>query len=115
MDSDANEDEREEPESVMEIGESSDDSGRGSELTGGGLPRLGDLLLLEPGARREKPGSPKAGQKEAGVCEEVSPDLNGVRRIRMVLDPRGEQDRDRLKSGIGSPAALASAQNRSMS
>jgi hypothetical protein len=33
----------------------------------------------------------------------------------MVLGPRGDEDRDRLKSGIGSPAALANAQNRSMS
>ena len=115
VDPDTDEAAREEPESAMEIGESSDDAGRVSELMGGRLPRPSDLFLLEPCARREKPGSPKTGQKGTGVYGELSPDLNGVRRIRVVLGPRGEEDLDRFKSGIGSPAALANAQNLSMS
>jgi hypothetical protein len=81
LDLDTDETTREEPESEMEIGESSDDSGRVSELTGGGLPRLDDLLLLEPDARREKPGSPKAGQKGADVYGGVSLDFIRFRRI----------------------------------
>lgn len=50
----------EEPESDIEIGEGVEVPGRVSDLTERGRPRLGDLLLLELGARRVKPGSPKA-------------------------------------------------------
>lgn len=80
VESDADEVTREEPESVMEIGESSNDLGRVSEsIETRGLPRPGDLLLT-PGARREKPGSPKAGQKGTDVSGGATLD-NGVRHV----------------------------------
>ena len=114
--SDIDEAAREEPESVMEIGESSVVPGQVPESIAARRPRLGDRPLFEPGARREKPGPPRAGQKAEGVCGEVSLDLDGlVRRFRLVLGRRGEEDRDRLTSGTGSPAAPASAQNLSIS
>jgi len=63
-----------------------------------------------------KPGSPKAGQKAVGVWGDASLDLDGlVGCVRLALDRRGEDDLDLLMSGRGSPAALARAQNRSMS
>ena len=84
--SDTSETASEESESDIEIGESAAVPGRVTGLMGRGRPRFGDLLLLESGARRVKPGSPSAGQKAVGVCGKVSLDLDGLaRRFRLVL------------------------------
>lgn len=105
-----------ESESDIWIGERAAIPGRVSELMERGRPRLGEVFLLESGARRVKPGSPKAGQKAVGVWGDRSLDLERlVLRVLLTLDRRGEEDLDLLTSGRGSPAALASAQNRSMS
>ena len=105
-----------ESESDIGIGERAAIPGRVSELMRSGRPGLSDAFLLEPGARRVKPGSAKAGQKAVGVWGDTSLDVDKlVRRVRLTLDRRGEGDLDLLTSGRGSPAALARAQNRSMS
>lgn len=46
-----------------------------------GLPLLGDFFLLEPGARREKPGSPKEGQKGTSEYGGVFLDPEEVSRV----------------------------------
>lgn len=110
--SDANETVSGVSESDIGIGEKAANPGRVSESMERGRPRSGDVFLLEPGARKVKSGSPKAGTKAAGVWGDTSLDLE---RLVHRVGRRGEGDLDRLTSGRGSPAAPASAQNRSMS
>lgn len=80
--SDTNEATGDESESDIEIGEKAAVLGQVSELMERGRPRLGDFLWLVPGTRKVKSGSPKAGQKAAGMCGDMSLDPDKlVRRV----------------------------------